>query len=519
MDHGNSKTRPSFAIALVTFVIIAAIISFGLLGLKLDAHVPIALAATVAALVGKFIVGITWEDMEIAICNAISSSIGALLILIAIGMLVGSWVQAGVVPGLIYYGFDVLSPGIFLTASLIICSIISVATGSSWGVGGTVGVALIGIAAGLGIPAPLTAGVIISGAYFGDKMSPLSDTTNLAPAVSGSNLFDHIQAMMWTTIPTYVIVVIITIVLGFGYATDSASSFDASRIEAFQKIIAAEFSINPLYVAVPPIIVLVLAVMKCPALPSMIAGTAAASGLAMLQGKSLADALGAIHYGYESTVATKLSEAATEGLPALMNELGIAGVTPQAAHEVSSLVTELLNRGGLDSMMWSLSLIMIALVLGGVMESCHYLDVLLNPLLYRVRTVGGFVTLVVSSCFVSNVFLGDQYLAIVVPGRMFKTAVARTELSPRMLSRTLEDCGTMTAVLVPWTGCGAFQSGALGVPTLSYAPYCFLNYLNPFVAIIISYLGIGNYWGKDKADKIEKRTALVFPPEEADATA
>ncbi|MCR5336783.1 MAG: sodium:proton antiporter, partial [Synergistes sp.] len=271
------------------------------------------------------------------------------------------------------------------------------------------------------------------------------------------------------------------------------------------------------YVAIPVIIVLGLAVLKCPALPSMMAGTAAASILAMVQGTSLADALGAIHYGYESSVATKLSEAAMEELPALMSESGISGIAPETIHEVSSLVTELLNRGGLDSMMWSLSLIMIALVLGGIMESCHYLDVLLNPMLYKIRRVGGFVTLVVVSCFVSNLFLGDQYLAIVVPGRMFKTSVAKTDLSPRMLSRSLEDCGTMTAVLIPWTGCGAFQSGALGVPTLSYAPYCFMNIINPFVAIIMSYLGIGIYWGKNGADKIEKRTALVFPHDAEDA--
>ena len=347
-------------------------------------------------------------------------------------------------------------------------------------------------------------------------MSPLSDTTNLAPAVSGSNLFDHIRAMMWTTTPSYIIVAIITIVLGFSYSS-GAGSFDPSRIDAFQKILAAEFSINPLYVAIPTIVVLGLAVLKCPALPSMMAGTAAASALAMFQGKTLAEALTAIHYGYESTVATKLSETAVEGLPAVMSELGITGVSPETAHEISSLVTELLNRGGLDSMMWSLSLIMIALVLGGVMESCHYLDVLLNPMLYKIRSVGGFVTLVVTSCFVSNLFLGDQYLAIVVPGRMFKTAVAKTELSPRMLSRTLEDCGTMTAVLVPWTGCGAFQSGALGVPTLTYAPYCFLNIINPFMAILLASLGIGNYWGKNGADRVEKRTALTFPREEEEA--
>lgn len=509
MENQKATRKPSVGLAFLTFVGISAIIGYGLLGLGLDAHVPIALAAIFAALVGKYAVGITWEDMEISIANAITSSIGALLILIAIGMLIGSWVQAGVVPGLIYYGFDLLSPGIFLTATLLLCSVVSLATGTSWGVGGTVGVALMGIAVGLGIPAPLTAGVIISGAYLGDKMSPLSDTTNLAPAVSGSNLFDHIRAMVWTTIPTYIIVIIITIVIGLGYA-GGGSGFDASRIDAFQAVIGAEFSINPIFTILPPLIVIVLAVGKCPALPSMMAGTAAASAIAMFQGKTLADALGAIHYGYTSTVATALSEAAAGDMPALLTKYGIAGVAPETAHEVASLVTELLNRGGLDSMMWSLSLIMIALCLGGVMESCRYLDVLLNPLLFKVRRVGDFVALVMASSLVSNIFLGDQYLAILVPGRMFKAAVEQSDLSPRILSRTLEDCGTLTAVLVPWTGCGAFQSAALGVPTLEYIPYCFLNYLNPLMGIMLAYLGIGNYWGKDKADKVERRTRLDF---------
>jgi len=513
--EGSTVKKPSIGLAFVTFIGIAGIISYGLLGLGLDAHVPIAVAAIFAGLIGKFIIGVSWTEISSAISSAITSAIDALLILIAIGMLVGSWVQAGVVPGMIYYGFDLLSPGIFLFATLLICSVVSMATGSSWGVGGTVGVALIGIAAGLGIPAPLTAGIIISGAYFGDKMSPLSDTTNLAPAVAGSNLFDHIRAMIWTTGPTYVIVVIITIVLGFAYA-GGTGAFDASRIKAFQTILAAEFNINPIYAIVPPLIVLVLAIAKCPALPSMMAGTAAGSVLAMFQGFSLGQVLEAIHYGYNSTVATKLSEASAGGISTVMAEFNITGIAPEMAHDVASLITELVNRGGLDSMMWSLSLIMIALVLGGVMESCHYLEVLLNPLLYKVRKVGGFVSLVVVSCFASNLFLGDQYLGIVVPGRMFKTAVEKTDLSPRMLSRTLEDSGTLTAVLIPWTGCGAFQSGALGVSTLAYAPYCFLNWLNPLVAILMTYMGLGIYRGKNGADRIEKRTDINFHAVEQD---
>ena len=504
--ESSQGRKPSMGLALATFAGVSAIIGYGLLGIGLDAHVPIALAAIFSGLIGRFVLGIKWQEMEMAVFNTISSSLGALLILIAIGMLVGAWVHAGVVPGMIYYGFNLLSPGIFLFATLLLCSIVSLATGSSWGVGGTIGVALIGIAAGLGIPAPLTAGIIISGAYFGDKMSPLSDTTNLAPAVAGSNLFDHIRAMVWTTLPTLIIVAAITIFLGTRYSANAAD-FDASRIVAMQAMMAAEFPISGLSF-VPPLVVLVLAIMKFPALPSMMAGTFAASFMSLTQGHSVHDVLSAIHYGYSPTVAAEFAEAG-EGAAALLAQHGLT-MAPEMASEVGGLLSNLLSRGGLDSMMWSLSLIMIALVLGGVMERCGYLEAMLTPLLVRVRKVGGLVSLVMATGLVSNIFLGDQYLAIVVPGRMFNSAVGRSGLSPRMLSRALEDCGTLTAVLVPWTGCGAFQAGALGVPTLEYLPYCFLNILNPFVAAIMTYLGIGIYWGKDGEDKVEKRTDISF---------
>ena len=507
--HEQEERKPSFLLSLVTFLGIACIIGYGLLGLGLDAHIPIAVAATFAALVGKIFVKIRWEKMESSVFAAITSSLGALLILISIGLLVGSWVLAGVVPGMIYYGLNLLSPGIFLLATLLLCSIVSLATGSSWGVGGTVGVALIGIATGLGIPAPLTAGVVISGAYFGDKMSPLSDTTNLAPAVAGSNLFDHIRAMVWTTVPTYLIVVCITLVLGFRYG-GGAANFDITRIQAIQALMSQEFHINPFYTAFPPLVVLALAILRFPAIPSMIAGVAAASALSLLQGQSLHDVLNVLHYGYESTVAAQFAEASLDKIPALLAQMHLVGITPEMAQNAGTLLTELLKKGGVDSMMWSLSLIIIALVLGGIMESCRYLEVLLTPLLKLVHSAGGMVTLVAFSCLSGNLFLGDQYLGIVVPGRMFKTAVARSGLSPRMLSRSLEDTATMTSPLIPWTGCGAFQANALGVPTLEYLPYCFLNYLNPLVAILMTYLGIGIYWGKNGEDRVEKRTALSF---------
>ncbi len=505
----EKERKPSFLLSLITFIGVAGIISYGLLGLGLDAHIPIAIAAGFAAIVGKCFIGIDWSEMENSVFAAITSSLSALLILIAIGMLVGSWVFSGVVPGMIYYGLNLLSPGIFLLATLLLCSVVSLATGSSWGVGGTVGVALIGIAAGLGIPAPLTAGVVISGAYFGDKMSPLSDTTNLAPAVSGSNLFDHIRAMVWTTAPSYLIVMGITLYLGTHYAT-GAANFDASRIQALQTIMLKEFPISPLYTAVPALLVLVLAALRYPAIPSMMAGVVAASVFSLIQGHSLHDVLSVLHYGYESTVASQFANLPLEKVPELLAQLNMTELSPEMAHSAGSLLTELLKKGGVESMMWSLSLIMIALILGGIMESCRYLEVLLSPLLARVRSVGGLVSLIAASCFAGNFFLGDQYLGIVVPGRMFKTAVARSGLSPRMLSRSLEDTATMTSVLIPWTGCGAFQAKALGVPTLTYLPYCFLNYINPIVAIVMTYLGIGIYWGKNGEDKVEKRTAISF---------
>ena len=511
MENARIK-KPGVGISLFTFVGVAVIIGYGLIGLKLDAHVPIALASTFTAIVGMCALKIPWNEIEKGIMEAVNSSMIALLILVTIGMLIGSWVQAGVVPGMIYYGFNILTPGIFFLSTLLICSIVSIATGSSWGVGGTVGVALMGIAAGLNLPAPLTAGVIISGAYLGDKMSPLSDTTNLAPAVSGSNLFDHIRAMMWTTVPSYLIVVLITIVLGMQYAT-SAEQFDNSRIVAIQSVMAAEFAITPLCI-VPPLIVIVLAVKQFPAIPSMIAGTAAGSVMALFQGRSLADVLGAINYGYHPDLSAKLAAATGGDLASLMAKNGLASLSPQLTVEVGKLLSSLLERGGIQSMMWSLSLIMIALVLGGTMERCGFLEALLQPLLLKVRTVGSFVALVMGSSFATNVFLGDQYLGIVVPGRMFKTPVEKSGLSPRMLSRTLEDCGTLTAVMVPWTGCGAFQAAALGVATMEYAPYAFLNYITPIVALIMTYMGIGIYWGANGKDHIEKRTHISFKFEE-----
>ena len=496
----STGSRPSLGLSLGVFVIAASIISYGVLALGVDAHIPIVISAVVVCLVGVFVLKKPWSEIEQGGLNAIAVALQAVVILMIIGMVIGVWIQSGVVPALIYYGLSILSPSIFLLATLLVCSVVSLATGSSWTTAGTVGIALMGIAHGLGIPAPLSAGIVISGAYFGDKMSPLSDTTNLAPAVAGANLFDHIKAMIWSTGPTYIIVAIITIVLGMKYA---GGTLDAAKIDAMQTMLKAEFPISFLGF-VPPLVVILLAVKKTPAIPGLFSGVVLAVLLSVFQGHGLADIINAVHYGYEAQLSSEIAGAEGDALIALLSQHNLS-MAPEMATEVGNMLNDLLTRGGLDSMMWTISLIFCALFFGGVMEACGFLETIVGSLTKSVKTVGGMMASVIASSFVSNLFLGDQYLSLVIPGRMFKTAFEEKRLAPRMLSRALEDCGTLTSPLVPWNTCGAFQSSVLGVPTLAYLPYAFLNYLNPIVSIIISYMKIGVYWRTKSGEDVVAR--------------
>jgi NhaC family Na+:H+ antiporter len=494
--------KPKFGEALTVLIIAAIVISYGVLKLGVDAHIPIVISAVVAALFGRWALGIKWRALEEGMLNGIMMAMQAILILMTVGMIIGSWILCGSVPSLIYYGLDILSPGFFLLAALLVCSIVALATGSSWSTTGTVGIALMGIGAGLGIPAPLAAGVIISGAYFGDKMSPLSDTTNLAPAVAGTDLFTHIKAMVATTGVTYVIVAALTIFLGMKY---SGGTLDASRITAIQSVMQAEFHIS-LMGLIPPLLVIGLAAAKLPALPSLIAGIAAGAFMAVFQGAGLGDLINALHYGYEATVSADIAGAeSVDAVSQLMASSNIVGMVPELIQEVSGMLSDLLTRGGLDSMMWTISLILCALSFGGIMERCGFLEVLLHTILKSVKSVGGLVASVVVSCFVSNLFLGDQYLSIVMPGRMFKSAFDEKGLDARMLSRSLEDSGTLTSVLIPWNTCGAYNSSVLGVPTLAYLPYAFLNYINPIVAIVMSYMNLAVTWQEGKDPKAAEK--------------
>jgi NhaC family Na+:H+ antiporter len=357
---------------------------------------------------------------------------------------------------MVYYGLQVLSPGIFLVATLIICSIVSLGTGSSWSTAGTVGVALIGVGAALQIPLPVVAGAVVSGAYFGDKMSPLSDTTNLAPAVAGTDVFTHIRHMVYTTGPGYLFALVMFGILGMKYAD---GSLEASDIDLMLATMRDNFSIHPVLL-LPPVLVIVMVVLRIPPLPALLGGTVIGGIFAAaMQGSTPADVIGAAYSGYVSET----------GVP---------------------MVDDLLTRGGLMSMMSTVALIMCALSFGGIMERTGMLEAIAAALLKVVRGTGSLVATTVLSAIGMNAVASDQYMAIVIPGRMYKNAFDRQRLHPKNLSRALEDSATLTSPLIPWNTCGAFMWATLGVNPLLYLPYAFLNLANPVVSIFYGITGI-----------------------------
>lgn len=442
------------ALIPIAFLILA--LYFGMQHWGADVHIPILSAAIVAGMVAMFGLGFTWAELEEGIVETIKMSMGAILILMIIGSIIGTWILSGIVPTMIFYGLKIISPGIFLMATLLICSIVSLSTGSSWTTAGTVGIALIGVGGGFGIPTSIVAGAIISGAYFGDKMSPLSDTTNLAPAVAGSNLFDHIRHMIYTTGPSYLIALVLYGIIGIKY---SADNMDMGAINSILEGLSNQFTINPLLL-LAPVLVIVMVVLKVPAIPGLIGGVVLGGIFAAIfQGAGMSDILGAAHYGFESAT----------GIEA---------------------IDSLLSRGGLDSMMWTVSLILIAMCFGGIMEKSGMLEALAKQIMKFATTTGNLVLSTILTVIAFNLVAGDQYLAIVIPGRMYKPMYDKMGLDPKNLSRILEDSGTLTSPLVPWNSCGLFMSGTLGVATAAYAPFAFLNLLNPLVSIFYGYTGI-----------------------------
>ncbi len=426
------------------------------------------LGGGVAAIIG-FLNKVTFARMLEEVSENIKSSAGAILILLMVGALAGTWLVSGIIPAMIYYGLQILSPSVFLPASLIICSIISIATGSSWTTSATVGIALIGIGGTLGFPLGMVAGAVVSGAYFGDKLSPMSDTTNLAPAMAGTDLFTHIRYMMYTTVPTYILTLIIFIVLGLTVETSGVA--DSSIL---LKNIQESFNITPLLFLVPAIVIGLIA-KKTEPLVALLLGTLLAAIFAIIFQPHIVLML--------SGGTTMTIENAYKGV---LNAITIESVIPT---EVETL-KDLFKSGGMEKMLNTVWLILCAMVFGGIMDAIGALSRISKSLLSMAKSTFGLFAATVGSCLALNITASDQYLAIVVPGKMFSKAYADKGLAPENLSRTLEDSGTVSSVLIPWNTCGAYHASTLGVATLDYLPYAFFNLISPVMTLIFAAFSI-----------------------------
>ncbi len=451
----NLNELPEIAVVTPLLRALARVPYLGsVLNASIPVHLPLIAASAVASLLA-WRLGMNWRSIQRSYLDGIRLSLGAVLILLIVGVLIGVWIASGVVPLLIVWGLKLLSPGVFLAATCLICGIVSLVTGSSWTTAGTVGVALIGVGQGLGVPLPMVAGAIVSGAYFGDKMSPLSDTTNLAPAVAGAELFEHVRHMFTTTGPSFVIALGLYALLGLRFG---GGDVDGSAVDAIVQGIGSHFQLSA-WLLLPPLLVIGLVVLQVPALPALLLG-ATVGGLAAsaLQGVSLAEVLTIAYDGYVA-------------------ETGLAAVD------------DLLTRGGLSSMYGTVGIILCAMCFGGVMERSGMLSRIANAILGLAKTRGGLVGSTLATCVGINVVASDQYLAIVVPGRMYRTAFARRGLHAKNLSRCLEDGGTVTSPLIPWNSCGAYMFATLGVFPLAYLPFAFLNLLNPLISLLYGFTG------------------------------
>lgn len=432
-------------------------------------QIALILAAAVAMLVGMRN-GYTWKSMERGIVQGISLSMGAIMILLVVGSVIGTWILSGVVPTMIYYGLLILKPVIFYAAAAVICAMVAMATGSSWTTAGTIGVALVGIATAQNLHLGLAAGAIISGAYFGDKMSPLSDTTNLAPAVAGTDLFTHIRHMAWTTVPSLVIALVMFTIAGFVVPAPATTE----QLGAILQSLRASFVIGP-HLLIPPVLVIVMVIRKVPAFPALLIGALIGCVFAVLF--------------QPAAVIRFVNDADLPAWQAMIKGSWMALASGYTLESGNAALDELLSRGGMASMLNTVWLIVTAMMFGGVMEVTGLLQKLAAAILGMVRGTGSLIGATLATCVGTNVVASDQYIAIVLPGRMFRAEYRRRGLHPKNLSRTLEDAGTMTSVLIPWNTCGAFMATTLGVATVAYAPFAFLNILNPLVAAFYGFTG------------------------------
>jgi NhaC family Na+:H+ antiporter len=427
-------------------------------------------AAAVAALIAVRN-GHAWKDIERAIVLGIGTAMGAILILLAVGALIGTWLMAGTVPAMIYYGLKLLHPQFFFAATCLICAIASLSIGSSWTVAGTLGVGLIGVAMGFGLSPAITAGAIVSGAYFGDKMSPLSDTTNLAPAVAGTDLFTHIRHMSLTTGPSFVITLILFTIVGLRVDVEVGSP----ELVQMMTTLDESFRITPLGL-LPLVVVFAMAMRKLPPLPTILTGALVGGLTAVVLQPGIVIAFAdASEFGPVLGMIKGVWLALASGY---VSTTGVANVD------------DLLTRGGMASMLTTIWLILCALSFGAVLEHAGMLQRLVQSALKAARSTGSLIATTALTCIGTNIVAADQYIAIVLPGRMYKAEYKRRNLDPRNLSRIIEDSGTLTSPLVPWNTCGAYMAATLGVATFAYLPFAFFNLINPLVSVMYGIFDI-----------------------------
>lgn len=466
--------EPSLIDALIPIVMLIILLSLSVYLFGSDSssganQVALLLGAMVTALVA-IKNGHHWAEIQQAIVHGISTAMGAILILLAVGALIGTWMMAGTVPAMIFYGVKILHPDYFYLATCLICSIASLSIGSSWTVAGTLGVGLIGVALALGVSPEITAGAVVSGAYFGDKMSPLSDTTNLAPAVAGTDLFTHIRHMVWTTFPSYTIALIIFLFIGLNI--DSAESTPVAF--APTSLLQQQFNLS-LWTLLPLLVIFVMAMRKFPAFPTILIGALLGGLMAVILQPELV-----------------LSFAGDADLPvalAMLKGVWLGFATGYVSTSGDATIDALLSRGGMASMLNTVWLIICALAFGAVMEYAGLLARLIQSVLRAAKSTGALIGAVLLTCIGTNMVAADQYIAIVLPGKIYRAEFRRRGLRARNLSRAIEDAGTLTSPLVPWNTCGAFMASTLGVATFAYLPYAFFNLINPLVSLIYGITG------------------------------
>ena len=463
------KSSLSLKTALIPLIVLIGLLAFNVIVYGDDAlsgsnQFILLIGGAVAAMVG-FANKISYQTMLDKVADNLKSVTGAILILLFVGALAGTWLISGVIPAMIYYGLQILNPSIFLPACVIICALISLATGSSWTTSATVGIALIGIGKALGIPVGMVAGAVLSGAYFGDKLSPLSDTTNLAPAMAGADLFTHIRYMTHTTVPSILVTLILFIILGIGFSGDGTAN-SQELLAAMNEV----FTIN-LLLFIVPIIVIVMIVRKTPPLVALFVGTILGAIAALI---------------FQQELLLSISGESSLSVYGTYQVIIDAITVSTEIETTSAALTDLFQSGGMEGMLGTIWLIICAMMFGGVMDAIGALSTISAALLSIAQSTFQLFASTVASCLTINITASDQYLSIVVPGKMFEKAYKDRGLAPENLSRTLEDSGTVTSVLIPWNTCGAYQSGVLGVDVSQYFFYAIFNWLSPFMTLFFA---------------------------------